>query len=204
MRITSTDNTTAAIDLVRTSTSNTDWRIENGGNLKLFSSNNIDGGVTERYSFGTSIFRPSADDAYQLGASSQRWTRVYAVNGTIQTSDVRMKKDIRPISYGLSAIEKMRPVSFNWKGSKDQASHLGLIAQEVQKIIPEVVDDGDPSCLGMNYAELVPVLIRAIQELSQTNEDLKEQNESIKNEMKQIQGELKRIQTGIRLNYLFK
>ena len=166
IRVTSTNNTTAGIDLVRSSTGNTDWRIENGGNLKLFSSSNIDGGVTEYYSFGTGIFRPSNDNAIQCGSSSFRWSFVYAANGAIQTSDIRFKKEVKTLSYGLREVLRMRPVSYFWKDDSDSRRHVGLIAQEIQQVIPEVVHDSDPDHLGMNYAELVPVLVNAIQELS--------------------------------------
>jgi hypothetical protein len=180
IRVTSTNNTTAAIDLVRSSSNNTDWRIENGGNLKLYSSLNLDGGVTERYSFGTSIFRPSIDNAIQCGSSTRRWSFVYAANGTIQTSDIRFKKEVQPLTYGLQEILKMRPVSYAWKDSSDDRDHVGLIAQEVKQIVPEVVMDDDPDHLGMNYAELVPVLINAIQEQQKMIEVLENEIKSIK------------------------
>lgn len=179
IRVTSTNNTTAAIDLVRSSTSNTDWRIENGGNLKLFSSTNIDGSVTERYSFGTSIFRPSVDNSTQCGSSSFRWSAVYAANGAIQTSDKRYKKNIKPLRYGLSQVLEMQPVTYEWKDESDNKRHVGLVAQEVNEVIPEVVQSDDPEHLGMNYAELVPVLINALQEMNEKVETLEAEIESL-------------------------
>ncbi|MDX1479300.1 MAG: hypothetical protein R3301_16410, partial [Saprospiraceae bacterium] len=86
IRITSTTNDATGIDLIRSSGSNTDWRIENIGNLKLFSSLNLDNSATEEYSFGTDIFRPSVDMAKQFGASANRWTRGY-FGEFIQVSD---------------------------------------------------------------------------------------------------------------------
>ncbi|NNF33604.1 MAG: hypothetical protein HKN68_05825 [Saprospiraceae bacterium] len=187
IRVTSTNNSSAGIELVRSSTSNTDWRIENSGNLKFFSSLNINGGATEEYSFGTGIFRPALDNNKQLGASGNRWTKVYAVNGTIQTSDRRFKKNIVPLTYGLDEIRSLEPVSYQWKDGADNKQHIGLIAQDVQKIIPEAVEDENPEILGMNYSELVPVLIQAIkdqQDLIKKNindiEHLKKEIEALK------------------------
>jgi hypothetical protein len=61
---------------------------------------------------------------------------------------------------------QLRPVSFQWKAGSDKGTHLGLIAQEVDTVLPEAVqkstDAGAP--LGMNYSTLIPVLIKAIQE----------------------------------------
>jgi MYXO-CTERM domain-containing protein len=114
--------------------------------------------------FGGDV-RPSSDNAYKSGGSSNRWTAVYAVNGTIQTSDARQKKDIAELKYGLKQVLKLRPVTFRWKTGPDKDTHLGLLAQDVEKVIPEVVKHGEaPSdALGMNYAELVPVLVASVQ-----------------------------------------
>ena len=197
IRITSTNNVSAAIDLVRSSTGNTDWRIKNDGNLKLLSSTNIDGGVTEYYSFGTGIFRPSIDNALQCGSSSNRWTVIYAVNGTIQTSDIRFKKGIQKLPYGLNEVIQLKPVTYFWKDNSDTKRHVGLIAQEVKEIIPEVVMIDDQEHLGMNYAELVPVLINAVKELKQENDELKvsvNDLTALANEMNQLKAQLADIQ----------
>ncbi len=129
---------------------------------------------------GASV-RPDLDDAYALGTGSSRWTTVYASNGTINTSDARLKQDIEPIAYGLNEVMKLRPVSFRWKDDQFGNTKLGLVAQEVQPIISEVVvseelsraseDPADKQLvrkpaenLGMYYSDLIPVLIKAIQD----------------------------------------
>jgi hypothetical protein len=108
---------------------------------------------------------PATDNTRSLGAAGARWTQVFAANGTINTSDRRLKKNIKDISYGLADVMKLRPVSYEWiKGSS--GTKLGLIAQELQEVIGEVVHVGDDKekSLGVYYADLVPVLIKAIQE----------------------------------------
>jgi len=76
-----------------------------------------------------------------------------------------MKKDIQDLNYGLNTVMQLRPVSYRWKNGEG-GINIGLIAQEVQPIIPEVVDVGEDEIktLGMKYNELIPVLISAIQE----------------------------------------
>lgn len=83
-----------------------------------------------------------------------------------QNSDRRLKQDINTINYGLNEVLKLNPVSYHWKKYSDQPKSLGLIAQEVQPIINEVVtvQDNPEKTLGVSYIELIPVLIKAIQE----------------------------------------
>ncbi len=134
--------------------------------------------------------RPDVDNLFALGTGSRRWTTVYASNGTINTSDARLKQDIEPIAYGLDEVMKLRPVSFRWKGDQFGDTKLGLVAQEVQPIISEVVvteelsraseDTADNRLvktpaenLGMYYSDLIPVLIKAIQDQQKIIEELK-------------------------------
>jgi hypothetical protein len=109
---------------------------------------------------------PYSDNVYSLGVADSRWTAVYATNGTIQTSDGRLKDELSPLPYGLEEVERLRPVTFVWADGSEDKVHYGLVAQEVMEILPEVVSVGDDpqGTLGMNYGELVPVLIRAVQE----------------------------------------
>jgi len=80
-----------------------------------------------------------ADNTLKLGTSKKRWSEVWAVDGSINTSDVRDKKNIRDLNYGLKEIMQLHPVKFNWKDEHNPDDKLGLIAQELQKVLPEVV-----------------------------------------------------------------
>ena len=122
----------------------------------------------------------SADGVYDLGLSGNRWNSVWAVDGTINTSDARLKEGIADLSYGLSEIMELKPVSFSWRDRPEAGTRLGLIAQDVQPVMSEVVADqelvveeGDygptfstkpAENLGIYYSQLVPVLIKAVQE----------------------------------------
>ena len=115
--------------------------------------------------FGGLNVAPVNDNFTSLGTSTNRWLKIYAVNGTIQTSDRRMKKDIKDLNYGLNTVMQLHPVSYRWKNGQG-GINLGLIAQEVQTVIPEIVDVGDDEIqtLGMKYTDLIPILINAIKE----------------------------------------
>ena len=93
----------------------------------------------------------------------------HCLNGTtwIDASDARLKKDIEAIHYGLKEILALQPVEYNWK-SNDHAS-IGFIAQDVKKIIPEIVSGKEGNIekgetLGLSYGNLTAVLVKAIQD----------------------------------------
>jgi hypothetical protein len=113
-----------------------------------------------------------------LGAAPNRWSVVYAANGTINTSDERVKKSIRDAVLGLDFILKLRPVSFEWKDRQD-GRHYGFTAQEVERALEEEefagLDKSNPDMWGLNYSELIAPLVRAVQELSAEITELKKQ-----------------------------
>ena len=83
----------------------------------------------------------------------------------VAVSDQRLKKDITDISYGLSAVMALRPVEYLMNTEADDAQkHLGFIAQEAQAVIPNSVSEMTGGMYGMDKTEIVPVLVKAIQE----------------------------------------
>jgi|GEM_PF-5678751 len=168
LRVTSTTNSQIGIDLVRTGTSSSDYRIaNNGGILEIQESVNINGTApTAYFGFTKSSFRPNSTTLnLDLGISGKRWRDVYITGAVNSSSDLRLKQEIEDLSYGLKEVQKLRPVQYTWKANPDQAD-LGLIAQEVEKVIPHVVKapETEDEYYSINYPELVPVLIKAIQE----------------------------------------
>lgn len=121
---------------------------------------------------------PNVNAGGNLGSSSKRWATVYATNGTINTSDGRLKENIQSIKYGLKEVMAMKPVSYNWKEvNMDKSTKLGFIAQDLQPLINEIVEDEEVTFdenrkiqriksefLGVSYTEIIPVLVKAIQE----------------------------------------
>lgn len=109
---------------------------------------------------------PTIDNSYSLGASGNRFTEVFATNGTINTSDSRLKTNVASMEAGLAEIMKLRPVSYDWTDGSNEQKKLGLIAQEVQQVLPQVVHVGNDKnkTLGISYSDVVPVLISGIQE----------------------------------------
>jgi len=107
---------------------------------------------------------------------------VYAQNTTIQSlSDARVKENVRTATEGLSVIDALRPVRFDFKNGfgNNRKNQLGFVAQEVEAVFPDAVDvmgdkdeNGDPY-KSVGPAALIPVLVKAIQELKADNDALK-------------------------------
>ncbi|MFA4843603.1 MAG: tail fiber domain-containing protein [Candidatus Margulisiibacteriota bacterium] len=85
-------------------------------------------------------------------------------------SDRARKKNIKDIKYGLADLMKLRPVSYNWK--QDGKEDIGFIAQDVRKVIPEVVH-GDEGKLTLSYGQLTALLAKAVQEQQKQINELK-------------------------------
>ncbi|HRH26059.1 MAG TPA: tail fiber domain-containing protein [Candidatus Paceibacterota bacterium] len=98
------------------------------------------------------------------------------------TSDERLKKDVASIDplTSLERITALRPVSFQWNSQSDDTKRFGLIAQEVEKIFPELVStDSKTGYKSVAYGNLTPFIINSIQELDLKVKTINEQLETI-------------------------
>ncbi|MCA9405456.1 MAG: tail fiber domain-containing protein [Candidatus Omnitrophica bacterium] len=94
--------------------------------------------------------------------------------GIFNPSDERLKKDIKPIDSPLEKLSLIQPVSYQWKDpSKEQKKQIGVVAQDVEKVFPEVVKTDNEGMKSVSYASLVAPLIEAVKELQQEHEELK-------------------------------
>jgi hypothetical protein len=87
------------------------------------------------------------------------------------SSDMTLKQDFIPINNSLDIISQLTGFGFTWKESKEKA--YGLSAQEVEKVIPEIVRDRPDGTKGINYMNLTAFLVEAIKDLKQEIEELK-------------------------------
>jgi hypothetical protein len=94
------------------------------------------------------------------------------------TSDIRLKDNVEVIKGSLDKIEGIRGVEFDWNEkspgwAQERGHDVGVIAQEVQKIVPEIVVERKSGYLGVDYKRLVPLLIESVKELKREVNDLK-------------------------------
>ena len=101
---------------------------------------------------------------------------VYLTQGATSwtaNSDIRLKNINSHIENAVEKLSTLQTINFSYKDDKFKKQNIGLIAQEVEKIFPELIDKNGDGMLGVRYTELVPVLIKAIQELKLEIETLK-------------------------------
>jgi len=111
-----------------------------------------------------------------LGTTTDNGERLY-VSGSIRAtgsitanSDVRLKKNIERIE---NALEKVGQISgYTYNTIYDEDRHAGVIAQEVDKVLPEIVNTGNDGLMGVEYGNISALLIEAIKDLKQRNEKL--------------------------------
>jgi len=122
------------------------------------------------------FFAGDGDEVGSVGMSNlEQGTGVSYNTG----SDARWK-DVTGEAKGLEVITKLNPVAFNWK--KSGLADEGLIAQEVQEHVPNIVQEGSNGYLQMDYGKLVTPLIKAVQEQQEQIEELKQQINKLKEE----------------------
>lgn len=90
-------------------------------------------------------------------------------------SDARAKTNVKELSNGTDIVKKLRPISYNFVNVEQRlnSTELGLIAQEVEKVVPELVLTDSEGKKLINYIGLIPVLIKAVQDLQTEMEMLK-------------------------------
>jgi hypothetical protein len=107
---------------------------------------------------------------FWINEQGQAWTSLGQLG--FASSDLRLKKDLLPLKNSLLALCNLRGYHYNWIDPKrDQTLQTGVIAQEVEKYFPELVQTGENGFKSVNYIGLIPHLIESVKELkSQTAE----------------------------------
>ena len=156
----------AASGFMSFGTNNTErMRITSGGDVCINAT--ATSGSAKLYVNGLAVF--GSVQVGSLGTGT-----VYSSSGTLTNtnpSDKRLKENITPITYGLNEILKLNPVSFDWKNDNNKNKQFGFIAQEVQKVMPEAVIEGE--YLGLEKDAIYTALINAIKELKAEIDELK-------------------------------
>lgn len=131
-------------------------------------------GIAVGYGTGSSEYRHlymNSGDGSLYFFNNTNYANLSASGAWTNASDRRIKKNIVDIKYGLEDVLKIQPRSYQMK--EVSGDHIGLIAQEVEEIIPEVVSGDPEKQLCLNYGSLVAVAFKAIQEQQTVIESLK-------------------------------
>ncbi|MGD2035910.1 MAG: tail fiber domain-containing protein [Bacteroidales bacterium] len=145
--------------------------------------------VLDRY-YHNPRFCPDENHTGYLGRSGYFWYRIFAdkmyyVYAPTEFSDKNLKKNIVPLENSLSKIIQLRGVRYDLDAEAlgitaassidpvENSNHIGLIAQEVLEVLPEIVDK-DSLGYSIQYTRLIPLLIEAVKEQNEMLLDLQE------------------------------
>lgn len=118
-------------------------------------------------------------------------------------SDRRYKRDILPLNSVLADVLKLQGVTYNWRQSEFPDLHfndrkqIGLIAQDVEKIFPEIVNTNNEGYKSVDYGKFAPVLIEAIKELNSKNEQQQQVNENQQNEINALKANNSELKSAV-------
>ena len=144
------------------------------------------GGIT----LGTTSYKFGNVYAASIGTSSYRCTygyfsnSVYATSGFYESSDERLKRVLNPVKVNLDDLSKIRKVYYLWKNSDSKDRQLGVIAQDIQKLYPELVDtDKETGFLSLAYDKLSVIALAAVDEIYDLLKNLKEENKCLREKL---------------------
>jgi hypothetical protein len=180
------------------------------GHRNIYGRNTVFGGGVGEYIFNVhstnnniEINGHTTNPAYTLSVNGD----IYATGNIIAYSDVRRKKEIKTLQNSLDRVLQLRGVNYKWRrydevkpehrhllphdeasshGPHDQTDYesvqMGLIAQEAQDIIPEVVlENPENGCLSIDYAHMTSILVEAIKDLNEKVENQQKVIEALQN-----------------------
>lgn len=169
------------------------FRTERGGYVGSINTANLQAYTTGANSAFMSFHRSGsyavnfgldADNVLRIGgwsASANRWVldmsgNMTAAGNVTAYSDIRLKENIEVIPNALEKVKQIRGVTFTRNDQDDkEARHTGVIAQEVEKVLPEVISEDNLGIKNVAYGNMVGLLIEAVKELKQEVDDLKAQ-----------------------------
>lgn len=156
-----------------TATMNTAMALDASGNLTV-------GGSTNGYLPRVTL-QYGSGQAWGLGPISSAQNNFYVINGVATgvylatgntswtaNSDERLKTDLKPIKNAVDKVNQLRSVTGRYKTDEEGTSRSFLIAQDVQKVLPEAVNiqEDEIGTLGVQYTDVIPLLVASIKELN--------------------------------------
>ena len=113
-------------------------------------------------------------------------------DGTVLTSDARYKKNITPVSDTQEKLSELNPVNYDMRGDAfpskgfNDKKQWGFIAQEVEKIMPELIHADKDGYRSMNYTGISPLLTKAVQEQQEEIDSQQKESDALKSQLQMI------------------
>jgi hypothetical protein len=188
-----------------TNTTNTkNTYIGSGSGNGTTGSSNVIIGSLGGGNFSNNIILADGDGTwrYHWNGTTNNFNGTVSSSGHLLTSDLRLKSNISRVTNGLSTIMQLNPVHYTKKTSLSASAYTleenGFIAQEIQKILPYLVQEGTDKdkLLSLNYVSLIPLLTKAIQEQQAQIEELQSYKTAISSLQKELE-EIKKLLKGL-------
>jgi len=141
------------------------------------------------FDLGELSFNADVDITWDLDVGGD----ITTAKGVIEPSDIRWKTNIADYENALDKLMQIRGVNFKWKDKENghwkfpEGNQLGVIAQEIEKVIPELVKTNDEGYKLVNYTKLSVVLIEAVKEQQKMIEELQVENNRLQNFEQRLQ-----------------
>jgi hypothetical protein len=147
----------------------------NGCTIINGSNNSIPSNRTNVHIIGDDVAADSIDDRFYVGCINGLHCDGDVV--AFSSSDERLKDNITPLSGCLDKVMSLDAIEFDWNDKQQTYTghDIGLIAQQVQEIAPEIVTQRKNGHLAMKYDKLIPILVGAMQEQDNKLSELEEQ-----------------------------
>lgn len=171
------------------------WRDLYSGEIYLYDYLKLHNGTTETqtgqiYGNGSNIIvvKPTSggysvlhNSAY-IGSSISKSPSPYELyvagdayfEGGYSSSDIRLKMNIKTLENPLGKIMRIRGIRFNWIDREEDGEQIGFVAQEVEKIYPELIQTGSDGYKAVDYSKFTPILLEANKQLQKKNKVLEE------------------------------
>jgi hypothetical protein len=124
------------------------------------------------------LFNIAGTDYWGGFAAGKFWSG----QGYYGNSDMRLKADVAPLSTSIEKLLSLRGVEFRWKGDPS-SREIGLVAQEVEPVFPELVQTGPKGLKGINYDGLTAVMIEVLKQQQAQIADLQHELQSLRAEL---------------------
>lgn len=148
----------------------------------------------------------SATGAGNVGIGTTNPAQRLHVNGSVQAScgiltcsDARFKENVEPVRGALDKIEQLRGVTFDWKRTEfadrqfAEGRQVGFIAQETEKVLPQIVQRGSDGYLSIDYGRLAPVLVEALKEEATRVRALESENKELRQRLDRLERMIERL-----------
>ena len=144
-------------------------------------------------------------DKVTIGNSGSMGYMLYVQGSAYSTggwtsSDARWKKDLEPLHSNLTGILRLQGYKFNWRDEEypelnfEKERQIGLIAQDVEKVYPELVKTDENGYKAVSYEKLTVILLEGIKEQQHQIESTKQENQQLKSELQSLKDKMDRIE----------